>query len=258
MNEKEFKPIAKEILAGFGLTTFDVPVKDRVLTPDFEVHGAGDKYVIELKIKDDDPEEVAEDIEQLTKGTVVSKSIPIGPRNALAGIIRKGVQQMMEHDPSHAMFRVIWLHCSGRDPELHYRRFQSTLFGSETLFSLRVPHTMTCYYFHASAFYSWKQDLDGALLTYNNKAQLCINTLSSKAPEFRKSQIGLAMAKGLCDPDKVEGVERGVMIADCNLSRKDPGPILEFLQRKYQLDHLQPIPMQQHTGMVVVQNDGEN
>lgn len=258
MNEKEFKPVAKQILAGFGLEAFDVPVRDSVLTPDFEVHGGGNKYVIELKIKDDDPDEVAKDIEELATGTVVSKSIPIGPRNALAGIIRKGVQQMMEYDPTHDMFRVIWLHCSGRDPELHYRRFHSTLFGCETLFSIRIEHTLTCYYFHPSAFYSWKEDLDGALLTYNNSGQLCINSLSSRVSEFRESSIVRAMAAGLCNPDKNEGVENGILIADCDLSRKDINPILNFLQNKYNLDHLQPIPMQQHTGMIAVKNEAKS
>jgi hypothetical protein len=252
MNENEFKPIAKQILNSFGLQAFDIPVKDGFLTPDFEVHGKSNKYVIELKIKSDDPIETANEFEELKKGGIVSKSIPIGPRNVLSGIIRKGVQQMVEHDPDRGLFRVIWLHSAGLDPELHFRRFQSTIFGSETLFSLRLKHIITCYYFHNSAFHAWREYLDGALLTYRNTGQLCINTLSPKVEDFRNSDLVLSMTKGLCDPNQIKGVENGVMIADCDIDRKDINGVIQYLQNKYSLDHLQTIPMKQHTGKIKV------
>ncbi|MBI5524495.1 MAG: hypothetical protein HY910_17860 [Desulfarculus sp.] len=255
MDERTFKPIVKELLKNLGLMVIDIPPRQEVPTPDFEAIGDNDSYTIELKIKGDDPELIAQERKILLKGGIVSKSIPVGPRNTLGSIIRSGVQQMLEHDPVGNSFRVIWLHSAGQDSYLHFERFRSTLFGSETLFSLHASNIITCYYFHESAFYSWRDYLDGAILTYSNNCQLCINSLSPRVDDFRKSKLVVGMAGGLCDPQQLAEDDDDVMIADCDLTRKDSDQILSYLCAKYGFQHLQPIPMQQHTGKILVQSD---
>lgn len=259
MNESEFKPIAKKLLNQLGFEILDIDTKNDGLSPDFDVIGKNSRYTIELKIKGDDPVEIENDEEALKRGELVSKSIPIGPRNRLAGIIRKGVKQIVDHDPNKKTFHVVWIHSAGEDPDLHNRRFHSTLFGTETLFSLRKDGLIYCYYFHNSAFFSWRDYLDGAILTYLNNAQLstqlCINTLSPRVEEFRKSELTLSMSKGLCDPEKLEQQIDGIMTADCDIDRKNTEDILRYLQNKYGLDHIQLIPMNQVTGMVAVPKD---
>jgi len=255
MNESEFRPIAKKLLDQLGFKVFDIDEKGDGQAPDFDVIGNNTRYTIELKIKGDDPIEVEKDKTALKRGELVSKSIPIGPRNRLAGIIRKGVGQIFEHDPKKETYHIIWIHSAGEDPELHNRRFHSTLFGTEKLFSLRRDNVITCYYFHNSAFFSWRDFLDGAILTYLNNAQLCINTLSPSAEIFRRSELALSMSNGLCDPEKLERQLDDVMIADCDIDRRNSEDILRYLQDKYKLDHLQTIPMQQLTGMIAVPGD---
>ncbi len=163
---------------------------------------------------------------------------------------------MLSHDPKGESFRVIWLHSAGKDPQLHYERFKATLFGTETLVSLGLRGIITCFYFNESAFYSWRESLDGAMLTYLNNgelaAQLCINTHSPRVQQFRESELVLSMSKGLCDPDTLNGLDNNVMIADCSIDRGDPRAVLAYLQGKYGLDHLQDIPMQQHTGKILI------
>lgn len=259
MKEEEFKPIAKIILKRLGFDVFEIEPEQGVLTPDFEAIGKKDKYTIELKIKGDDPEEISRDLEALSRGESVTKSIPIGPRNTLGGIIREGVQQILEHDPKGESFRIIWLHSAGKDPSLHNMRFHSTLFGTEMLFCLRLPHTITCYYFHESAFFSWRNYLDGAILTDENNAQLCINSLSARAEHFRKSELVVSMSKGLCDPQKLEeSSDYDVMIADCEIDRKRSDQIVSYLQEKYGLDPLQTIQMKQHTCTISLPMDGDS
>ncbi len=243
MNESEFRPIAKKLLNQLGFEVFDIDEKGDGQSPDFDVIGKNSRYTIELKIKGDDPVEIEKDETALKRGELVSKSIPIGPRNRLAGIIRKGVGQIFDHDPKKETHHVIWIHSAGEDPELHNRRFHSTLFGTEKLFSLRRDNVITCYYFHNSAFFSWRDFLDGAILTYLNNAQLCINTLSPSAEIFRRSELTLSMSNGLCDPEKLERQLDDVMIADCDIDRRNSEDILRYLQDKYKLDHLQTIPM---------------
>ncbi len=258
MKEHQFKPIAKRFLKQFGFEVHNIPLKSGSQTPDFEVIGKRDKYTIELKIKGDDPTEVKEDSQALSRGKLVTKSIPIGPRNTLAGIIREGVVQMVEHDPEGDTFRVIWLHSSGRDPDLHNRRFHSTLYGIENLFSLRLSNLITCYYFHESAFYSWRAYLDGAILTYGTQAQLCINTLSPRVEQFRKSELTISISKGLCDPDMLAQQNDEVMIADCKVDRKESDAVIRYLQDKHDLDHLQTIPMKQHSAMIGLPTNEES
>jgi len=258
MREHQFKPFVKRFLKQFGFDVHDIPIKNDPETPDFEVIGKNDKYTIELKIKEDDPTEIEEDSQAQSRGELVTKSIPIGPRNRLSGIIRKGVNQMVEHDPKGDTFRVIWLHSSGRDPDLHNRRFHSTLYGIENLFSLRLSNLITCYYFHESAFYSWRAYLDGAILTYGTQAQICINTLSPRVEQFRKSELVTCMSEGLCDPDKLAEQDDEVMVADCDVDRSDSDAVIRYLQKKYALDHLQPIPMQQHSAMISLPTNEES
>jgi hypothetical protein len=258
MNELEFKPLAKQFLNQFGFEVYDIERKSGVQTPDFDVIGKNDRYTIELKIKDDDPNEIKNDEDALMKGEFVSKSIPIGPRNRFAGIVRKSVQQIMDHDPKGETYHVVWLHSAGTDPELHNRKFRSTLFGTEKLFSLRKSNILTCYYFYNSAFFSWRNYLDGVILTYSNNAQLCINSLSPRVNEFRESELATCMAKGLCDPDKIAHQSTDIMVADCEIDRQDSNLVLEYLTVKYKLDHLQTIPMNQITGMMAVSGDEES
>ena len=255
MNESEFKPLAKKLLNQLGFEVADIDTKYDGQSPDFDVIGENSRYTIELKIKGDDPVEIEKDEAALKRGELVSKSIPIGPRNRLAGIIRKGVEQIVDHDPKNETYHVVWVHSAGEDPDLHNRRFHSTLFGIEKLFSLRKDNVITCYYFHNSAFFSWRDFLDGVILTYLNNVQLCINTLSTRSEEFRKSELTLSMSKGLCDPERLERQFDDVMVADCDIDRKNSDDILRYLQNKYGLDHLQQIPMHQLTGMIAVSGD---
>ncbi len=250
MNENQFKSIVKVRLKELGLTVKDIPRKNSK-TPDFDVEGKNNRYTIELKIKGDDPQEMRQDSETLSRGEIVGKAIPIGPRNRLYAIVEEGVEQMTEHDPENKTFHVLWIHSSGRDANLLNMRFHATLFGTQDLFSIQQEGLITCYYFNESAFYSCRNSLDGAILTYNNKAQLCVNALSGRLKEFQKSDLYKSLAQGLCDPDILQTSE-GVMIADCDMDRKDSNKIIQYLREKYKLDHLQTIDMKQYSGTIAV------
>lgn len=258
MKKEEFKPTAKRYLTSLGFNVLEIEEKQGVLTPDFEVIGKNDKYTIELKEKGDDPEESARDDKILSSGKFLTKEIPIGLRNTLKGIIDDGVKQIKQHDPNAESFRIIWLHSAGRDPYLHYTRFHSTLFGIGHLFSiLPTPSGITCYYFNESAFFSWRNYLDGAILSYKDKVQLCINSLSPRVVQFRKSEIVLSMLAGLCDPQKEELKDHSVMIADCAIDRKRSDQVINYLQEKYSLDHLRSIEMNRVTCTTLL-SDGED
>ena len=252
MQESVFRPLVKQFLSQFGFEVSDVYEKENRKSPDFDVVGKSDRYTLELKIKGDDPVEIHNDKNALLKGELVSKTIPVGPRNTLAGILRDGVKQINDHDPERKTFHIIWVHSAGKDPNLLNSRFHATLYGTETLFSIRKTDVITCYYFHDSTFFSWREFLDGAILSHNDQIQLCINTLSPKVDNFRNSELTLAMANGLCDPDELGHRYDDLYIADCPFDRKNENDVLKYLQKKYGLDHLQTIPMSQHSSSIAL------
>lgn len=134
MREPEFKRIAKEILNKLDLDVIDIQRRN-ARTPDFEVKDKNSSYVIELKIKGDDAEERRRESQALAQGEIVSSSIPTGPRNRMYGIIKEGVEQIVEYDPMRSAFHIMWLHSTGRDADLLDMRFRATLFGMQDLAS---------------------------------------------------------------------------------------------------------------------------
>jgi hypothetical protein len=215
------------------------------------VLGKNGRYTIELKIKSDNPEEIRKDNEILSRGEVLSKVTPVGPRNRLYAIIEDGVNQIKEYDPESKTFHILWLHSEGHDPNLLNMRFHATLFGTETLISIERNYAMTCYFYDESAFFTHRSDLDGVILTYNDQLQLCVNTLSHRKDEFKKTDLYRVLSKGLCDPDNMKA-DDGVLIADCEMDRRNAREVIKYLKAKYKLNHLQKIEMKQHSGMILL------
>ena len=163
---------------------------------------------------------------------------------------------MDEHDPENKTFHVLWIHSAGQDPNLLNMRFHATLFGTQRLVSVDVDPVMICYYFNESAFYTHRNSLDGVILTYSDQLQLCANTLSPRANEFRDSELYKGLSKGLCDPDILQK-EEDVLIADCDVDRKDRNAVVQCLRGKYKIDHLQTIDLAQYSGIISVPNKEE-
>jgi glutaminyl-tRNA synthetase len=247
MDEKLLKKNIQDILELRGFRVNFLEATGKTKTPDLEVFGDSDKYTIELKIKEEDNVKRSKEIEQLIKGEIVGKAEPIGPRNKLSSVVKKGKKQLTEYDPQGQTYRMIWLHSSGRNPYLQNTRFRATLFGLEQLISIRKGYIIECYYFHESIFYTYRDCLDGAFLTYISdgqfNVQLCINSQSLSVGNFKKSELVAAFSDALNDPDSLANSDENVMIADCPFDRKNEAKILQYLQQKYNLNHLQTMPL---------------
>lgn len=257
MKETQFKSVIKNIFSTFGLICTDLPEVQGILTPDFEVTGNRDKYTVELKIKSNDPLEQARETELLSKGELVSKSISIGPRNTLDGIVKSGVKQMAEYDSRGETYRIIWLHSTGNDHELLSIRFKSTLLGEEKLISMDLPNVITCYFFNESSFFSCRDNLDGAIVSSGTELQLWINPFSPRVDKFKNSELITKMTSGVCDPQKMADHSEDIMIADCDIDRKNVEGLLQYLQKKYTVRHLQVVKMEQHTGAIALSRNDQ-
>ena len=243
MNDDHSKKVVVAILKEIGLEAEEISVQNqKIKTPDIKAWHKNEQYLIELKIKGDNPQEIEQEREILRSGEIAEKETPIDSRNRLSAIISASVEQFSSHDPNHDAFHVVWLHSSGQSDSLLNMRFRATLFGTQDLFSIERKGGMTAYYFKESSFFSHRNQLDGAILTYQDKLQLCVNTLSPNYQLFKKSFMHQALAQGLCDPES-----QGMLIADCNFDRKDKNKVLDYLRSKYCLTHLQIIDMKHYS-----------
>jgi len=242
-------------LKEIGLETEQIPSRSDEKFPDIIAKHGKEQYIVELKIKSDDLEELKEEEAVLRQGEIVHKETPTGPRNRLYAIISDGVKQMVTYDRGHNAFHIIWLHSTGQNAALLNKRFHATLFGTQDLISVQRKYVTTCYYFKESSFFSHRYELDGAILTYENKLQLCVNSLSSIYQSLTQSFLYRNLSKGLCDPTILTG-NANVMIADCDFNRKGEIKILKYLEDKYALRHLQAINMKQFSGKTLLSNNG--
>jgi len=74
--------------------------------------------------------------------------------------------------------------------------------------------------------------VDGAVISTSRKYCLCLNPLSARVSALRESRLAAQFAPGVYDPAKLEAEGR-VFVADTDLPRDDLGPVLLYVQRKY-------------------------
>lgn len=232
----------------------DIKTQGEQRTPDFLMSGKKDTCLIELKIKEDDPAEIESIAEELESGEVVSRETPAGRRNRLDNIIGDGVEQLVSYDSSRKQFHVLWIHCDGRDPDFYRRRFTATMYGIQELFTIDDDRPLiTCYYFHNSSFFRYRDSLDGVILSSGPSIQLCVNSVSLRSNSFRASELFRAFErnKGLLDPILYEG-DKDFMTVDSGIDRHDRDKVLDYLKEKYGLNHLQTMDLKKYEGIISI------
>jgi hypothetical protein len=250
MTHTKFLPIAQSELQKLGFVVEEIPTRpsSQEQTPDLNVIGKSSCYLVELKVKGDDPTEIEQDRKKLESGKVVMKSTPTGRRSRMDNIICEGSDQMDDEDPTHTKFHVLWLHSWGFDAELLHKRFFATLFGSkEVIYPPNI--SPICYYFYDSSFFRLRDTLDAAILSFDGELRLCVNTLSPRVGDFRNSELYQVLLEGVYDPDREEKNHRG-LIVDAVIDRHDQNAVMEYLKKKYGLKQLFDLDFTKHTAMI--------
>ncbi len=248
MTEDQFKPHIRRWFTDNGFVVTDIPCSREhgKLTPDFHLAKGAEEYLLELKIKGDDEEELTRDTAILASGQILERSVPLSPRTRLNRIIKDGHKQMLEFDPQLRCLHVLWIHCEGRDAHLLKERFRLTLFGQQKLLCMDRQGFVEALYFHNSSFWRFRHALDGMLLTSFNGAalssQLCVNTVSNRVNTFRASSLFDLHRNGLFDP-KAFTDDTEAFIVDSDVERTDEAAVLAFLRAKYGVEHLQTFGM---------------
>ena len=215
----------------------------------------GFRLLVEEKTKFENPDDTEARRRAFDAGEIYSNIAALAPNNRISGIIRKAAGQLrstaehVEHDA-----RVVWLTAVGSDAETKVDQAFRTLYGSASVFDLDNSASLQdCYFFNDSAFYRYRDDLDGAILASlrgsQAKLKLCLNPFGPRWEALRDSPFAGKFPNAIVDPIAKEA--KGLaMVADTPIARGDSEAMLEYLRKKHGKPHLLEMPMQMHTAAV--------
>ena len=198
MNPEDF---LKKVLESIEFKVQKIQTKN-TRTPDFLVtDNDGEKYLIELKTKYDDPVYLEERNEVLNRGEIFEDHTPIKRGNRISGIIKDAAKQLSEFKDEKVDYRIVCLFAQGLHQDVQMELFESSLYGIRQIVDFENKDgTRLCYFFDNSDFFNNKEVIDAALLTTNQQAKLCVNPLSSSYPQITESLLYKLLGKGVCDP----------------------------------------------------------
>lgn len=230
MSDQKIKDAVSEFLSERGFEVTQIP-EGRKHTPDL-LAARGQRYLIEIKTKEDDPAVIAERTRRLRAGEIVKSGAPFIPKSTMSGKIRYGMEQLEAYPVQERDFCLLWLLAVGSDIESQYEQFLASLYGLSNVVGPDSQPLMPCYYLRNSAFFRWRNLLDGAIVGTLDSGELCINSYSPRADSLKESSLAQVFGTAVRDPRQREAEGRGY-IADCDIDRRDEHGVLRYVQIKY-------------------------
>jgi Holliday junction resolvase hjc len=127
MSDRRIKDAISGFLRDRGFQVTQIAEGER-RTPDL-LAIRGQRYLIEIKTREDDPAALAERAERLGVGEIVQSGAPFTPQNTMSRIVRDGVDQLDAHPVQERDFCLLWLLAVGSDSVSQYEQFLATLYG---------------------------------------------------------------------------------------------------------------------------------
>lgn len=254
MTEEQIKAGVSQFLEEAGFVVTAIPESDQE-TPDLLVTG-DHRYAIEVKAREDDPAAVEEFEKAVASGGVGEFGTPFVPHKRVSEIIRKGVSQLRSLDPSERDFSLLWLVATGKDQTGQYEQFRHTLYGLANVTGPDSNRLTPCYYFRHSAFFRWRNDLDGAIITTEAEGQFLLNSYSPRSADLALSDLAKRFGGAMISPLDLEARELAY-IADCEIDRKDENAMLSYVASKYGRPALMTFNLGTHAFYVEVSDHDE-
>src|SRR6266481_1265240 len=107
MSDQAIKDAISQFLRQHGFQVTQIP-EGHHRTPDL-LAIRGQRYLIEIKTKEDDPAAMAVRARSLSAGGIVESGAPFTPQNTMSRIIRDGVEQLGAYPPRERDFSLLWL-----------------------------------------------------------------------------------------------------------------------------------------------------
>lgn len=243
---------------GFNVRRIDIA---QIKTPDLLVSDTDSKYLIEIKEKFPDPQMMKQRSEILARGSIWAEENTLGYRNTISYIVREAADQLISFQSEPVEFRLVWLHARERHADTQLKQFKATLFGCVDLIDLdeladSVP-ARPCFFFGFSEFFRFRDVLDGAFVSTDDRCLLCINTLSPRGHLLRGSHLCTSFQPGVYDPEELD--RRGdAYIADCDIGRRNKAGVLEYVKNKYKRPRLIDFEPTRYSAETLVSSSSDN
>lgn len=229
---------ARALLEHWGVTATAIPssITQGKKEADFLASFEGTRVLIEEKTKEDAAEYLSRRGENLASGEIHAHSIPLRRSETMSGVVRNASKQLLSSSDKDHDFRLIWFTATGIHAEGEYEQFMSTLYGRANIFEKDAAGYRRCYYFRHADFFRRAAVLDGAIVAHTDgqkiSARLCLNALSPRYEALKDSPVVRPFGTAVEDPLELES-EGAAFVLDCDLDRKNEGPLLTYLQKKY-------------------------
>ncbi|MBP7370729.1 MAG: hypothetical protein KA902_04750 [Arenimonas sp.] len=221
---------------------------------------SGFRLLIEEKTKLEDPSLTTERDKQLKTNSVFSSTTPLSPNNRISGIIKKAASQLTSTgaDLAHDA-RIVWFTSTGFDAEAKYYQTINTLYGTTKVFVPGAGLPMReCYFFHHSAFYRFRDELDGAIIGFINgqtvTIRLCLNPYAKRWKALRDSPFANNLQSAPVDPIAEEASGEALLV-DSDIDRNQHSAVLEFIRQKYNNERLFNMDMNMASAIVAVPHE---
>ncbi|GBF41539.1 hypothetical protein LPTSP2_08160 [Leptospira ellinghausenii] len=234
-NDQNIKNLVKTFFHTREFKVEEIPESSEK-TPDLIIRKNEEKTILEIKTKIDDKEYIENVKSAIENSRVFIESNQINRKNKYTNIIYNGVEQIKELDQSDS-FNVLWLECAGREPEYQAALFKCSLLGIRTAVKIPSNESRECYFCDHSAFFKYREFLDGTILHWNNKALLYLNPFSNKYNAFNKSEFRRSFSHGTIDPIDLES-KSIIYLADCDINRNNQSEVGMYLAKKYESERM--------------------
>jgi hypothetical protein len=241
MTEDELNSIVIEQLARFELPLTPISRVEGKLTADLVGDDSQDYFYIEAKCRDR-----GDTLEAIAGNISIGDHVQLNPeaiyhRNARSSVIEDGVRQLeCSSAEKPRSFRLLWLHCSSNDPLTDRFQLEGTLCGSMHFIDRLCldDGVLLCYFFTESAFFRHRRNLDGAFICDNEGWFLLLNSHSPRYEALRTCSFIRKLGECCWDPISMEASGK-VLIADCDINRRDSAAVLAYVNGKYSRDLVQ-------------------
>lgn len=226
------------LLAHWGVSVKDIPTSDleQKKEADFIASFGESTVLIEEKTKEDDPEYLNLRAIELERGDIHSATLPMIRNETISKIVSSASRQLKSSSNLSHDFKLMWFTATGVTAQAKYEQFMATLYGRTNILEMNADGFRRCYYFRYADFFRRALVIDGAVAAYTDgrsiSAKLCLNPLSPRYESLKNSDVIKFFGTAVEDPIELEQAGTA-FILDCDLSRKDEAPLLEYLRLKY-------------------------
>jgi hypothetical protein len=243
---------AKAVLEKWGFVVHKIPVStvNGVKTPDFQVNDEAAEYLVEVKERDDDPEQIEMRDQTLGAGQLYQQHTPLVRTNRVSGIIGYAAKQLKVHGDGKSSFKLVWLVAIGDNQEAKYMQFESALYGTTRMVDMNSNEGhRPCYFFGDSDFYRYRNTLDAAIISTSCEARLCLNPMSKSFAAFRETMLCKCFGSAVCNPlDEVAA--NYAYIVDADIDRRDENAVMDYMRAKHRAPRLININLGQHSATI--------